>query len=179
MKTIASVFGFLLAGTAIAAAAPFPMTSTTPPTGEAYSYKAEGSGGNGPEVIYNVPTIPAGVYIVSWDATFKSLGSESTPVEFGCFLFENGNPANLLGEATVLDNHGFFYPSVSGSISVKVEAGDTFSMSCGADSNSAWKWGLVPLQVTFVRLQTRTSGQLIRSVDAPRSAVHQSTQSGR
>jgi hypothetical protein len=179
MKTIASVFGFLLASTAVASAAPFPMTSTTPPTGAAYSYKAEGSGGAG-VVDYSVPTIPAGVYVASWDASFLSIASAAAPVDFGCFLTQlSGDTGTIVGESTTVDIGGYFDPSTSGSISVKVASGNVFFIACGAGNGGNWKWGAFPLQVTFTRLQTRTSGPLGGEVIGPESGIRQSSQSGK
>lgn len=155
MRTILlSALGILTLSTASATAAAFPMVTPAPATG--YTFTVNVKGGTS-YTYFDVPAIPQGNYVVSWDADFSSQGSISSPVTWVCGLYD-GNVVKGAGNAT--DVGQTFQYSVSASVSLKIKTGDKIRMFCGKEQGSTWTWSDRPLQVTFVRLASRTDATL-------------------
>jgi hypothetical protein len=90
MKLIAaSLASVLLFGAGSVSAEPF-ATAETAAGGKAFTYTASATATNtGQQEIFDVPTIPNGYYLVSWDASYNPQGTTTAPVSWDCALIKN------------------------------------------------------------------------------------------
>ncbi len=121
-----------------------------------YSTTTPGSGG----VIYSIPSLPAGVYEVSFTANFFPAGTPAAPVQFTCAIL-NGTGAILYAQDTSSsETTSGFYVGVNGATFLRNPSSLGVEAYCGTGDGSAWTWGTRPLVVTLTRLDGLTHGSL-------------------
>jgi hypothetical protein len=94
--------------------------------------------------------------MVSYKANFHQVGSAGSPVQFSCFLENNGSE---FSQATAVDIDAY-YPSINGQSALRILSGTNLKAFCGVNTGAAWTFASYPLQVTFVRLAGEVTGDL-------------------
>jgi hypothetical protein len=107
-------------------------------------------------------------------ATFFPQGTAAAPVEWSCSLYKN---ANIVATITTTDTSTSFYAGLTGQLILHLKNSDTLTMDCGDNVSSAWIWGRAPLQVSLVRLASRTTGVITAGTqpEVPDATKMQST----
>jgi hypothetical protein len=158
---IASVVGIVALNSISASAQPFPA-STSALVGEAYIYKTSATGGQG-NVRFKISTLPpAGLYMMSFAANFKSLGTSAEPVGFSCWM--QTTMKNNVGQSTMTDI-GSFFAGVSAQAPVSVAKGTNLGVICSSGSTNPWKFANVPLSVTLVSLAGKKTGTISNAIN--------------
>jgi hypothetical protein len=139
----------------------------------AHSYSTATTGGTG-EVLYSIPSLPDGIYEVSFTANFFPAGTPAAPVQFSCGIL-NGSGVNLYAQDTSLSaSTSGFYVGVNGAAFLRNPSSLGVQAFCGTIDGSTWSFGSRPLVVTLTRMDGLTHGSLSPSPNkkAPGIATH-------
>jgi hypothetical protein len=123
----------------------------------AHSYTTAMTGGTG-QVLYTIPSLPNGNYLVSYTANFFPVAGEN----FSCYVFGSASGLMYTQDTTYSPVSSGFYEGVNGLAVIHNPSSGTVAIQagCGTPDGSAWSFGTRQLVVTLTRLDGLTNGSL-------------------
>lgn len=121
----------------------------------AHTYTTTTTGGTG-QVIYTIPSLPTGTYLVSFTASFFPVAGEN----FSCAVYPTRFSSMYAQDTTYSPVASGFYEGVNGVAAVKNPTSNGMEVLCGTADGSSWSWGTRSLRITLTSLDGLTSGSL-------------------